>query len=556
MAAMALGVGLGLSGAIAACSASDRSTPSDCTDPGGCGVPNTPDTGTLPDGGTAPPVTTLAITLSPSPLTAVPGDAIDVGVTIARPASVIEALTLSVSNLPANASVVAPTISAGSTQASFRLSLGTTTPQGMSNIVVTVKSTSPTGPSASATLPLTIIGRPGDIDTTFGTNAGHSPATTAFNLSGMGVQGDGHIVLGGSGGAGPDFVATRFDANGVPDTKFGTSGLATVAFGSAASSTQTIVQADGKIAMAGYVATTVPMSTARLMALARINADGSLDTGFGGAGNARLTLTPGPDNLLYNLTQQKDGKLVATGISSGTVDFNLAVVRLNPQGTPDGSFGAGGISVFDTGAQDFGFGSAIDDQGRIFTVGQRANAQMGWNVLTERLTAAGAVDTTYGPPNGWLQVVNGMAGQAFGWAVLIQPDGRIVIGGASPNSVWDFLLMRLNVDGSLDTTFGTSGVTIMNVGAYDRVFRLALDAQNRIVFAGQSGNDVSSVGVVGRLLANGAPDTTFGSGGRALLDISPSGGDFVQGLAIQADGRILVAGTSTGPVAWVARLWN
>src|SRR5262249_25615374 len=161
----------------------------------------------------------------------------------------------------------------------------------------------------------------------------------------------------------------------------------------------------------------------KLMAFARINMDGTPDTGFGGAGNATLTLAPTTVQVVYGLSQQPDGKLVAATTTLGA-DLNFTVLRLTPQGTLDTTFGGGGDATIDMAGQDYAFGTAIDAKGRIIATGQHSNALNGWGMVSGRFAANGAVDTSFAAPTGWVQTIDGAADHAFGWTVLVQPDGH------------------------------------------------------------------------------------------------------------------------------------
>jgi uncharacterized delta-60 repeat protein len=125
-----------------------------------------------------------------------------------------------------------------------------------------------------------------------------------------------------------------------------------------------------------------------------------------------------------------------------------------------------------------------------------------------------------------------------GNGVVIQPDGKVVVAGLKGGTEWDFALARYNTDGSLDTTFGSGGKVITNLGDYvDQAFDVALQSDGKIVAAGWSGNDVA----VARYNSDGSLDTGFGAGGKATADF---GGypDYALGVAVQPDGKIVTVG--------------
>ena len=134
------------------------------------------------------------------------------------------------------------------------------------------------------------------------------------------------------------------------------------------------------------------------------------------------------------------------------------------------------------------------------------------------------------------------------YGAALQPDGKIVLAGDSDLRV---AVARLNHNGSLDTTFSGDGKKIFSWGALSRASAVLVLPNGKILLAGFSGPEGGDIQVA-RLNANGALDTTFGTGGKAPVDFG--GDDFGPAMARQANGRILVAGRSTAGGAVVARL--
>lgn len=133
-------------------------------------------------------------------------------------------------------------------------------------------------------------------------------------------------------------------------------------------------------------------------------------------------------------------------------------------------------------------------------------------------------------------------------AAAIQTDGKIVAAGFSSTFEPDFALARYNIDGSLDTTFGSSGtVTIsLSPGGINIVNAVAIDAEGKIVVAGVStvpGSGSQDFSLI-RLNADGSLDTSFGIGGKVTTDFGDRNTDFANAIAIQSDGKIVVAGSS------------
>lgn len=566
-AAAALGVPFGLGLALAACSSTtvvDDSAAGciDCAE-----SPRTPQSGTLTDGGSTTSdaaatttVTDLAVQTDKPSVTLREGSSVDVLVTVARPADVTEALTLTVSGLAPGVLAATGTVPSGATQASVRMSAAKGVQQGTSSFDVVVQGKSK---SASAHVGLTIVGAPGVFDTTFGpaSAGGRSFAKiTDMTVSNLGVQADGHIVLGGTSGSSThDFVAVRFDSAGMTDDAFGTSGKAVHDFGGDEYAQDMIVLRDGKILLGGY--TYSPSSYG--MAFARFDQSGAPDLAFGGSNNGRLVVAPTQYQIVYGLREQPDGKILGAGIHFNGTDHDFAVTRLSAQGVLDTAFGSSGFATIQMGSHDYCLGVSVDAQGRVVATGERFNGA-GYDLVSARFTPAGALDTTtFGSPAGWVNTVAGGSGYAYAWTTLVAPDGKILVGGAVPGSGGhDFAILRYKEDGTLDPTFGSGGKALLDVGPWDRVYRMLLDPQGRIVFVGHSAAsptvDASAKAVVGRLLPNGTPDTSFGSGGRMVYKPGAAG-EVGIGIASLGDGRILVGGyqIDSGKLTpWVARLWN
>ena len=192
-------------------------------------------------------------------------------------------------------------------------------------------------------------------------------------------------------------------------------------------------------------------------------------------------------------------------------------------GQLDPTFGSGGI-VTNT---NFGNDSAVvlQPDGKVVTVAQ--------NSSLVRYTTSGSLDSTFGS--------GGVATTAFGAdAIALQSDGRIVIAGTGGGS---FALERFNANGSLDKTFGKGGevtTPFIKKGVYTGAVGrgVVIQGDGKIVVAGYTNNQEWALA---RYNANGSLDTTFGSGGKVVSVISP-GGNEIRGIAIQPDGKLVVAG--------------
>ncbi len=198
------------------------------------------------------------------------------------------------------------------------------------------------GLALSLALPLAARAASGDLDATFGTGG---KVTTDFagnddEAHGIAVQADGKLVTVGVAktSRSNDFALARYNPNGSLDATFGTGGKVTTDFaGNDDAAFAVVLQSDGKIVVAGEAKT----SRNQDFALARYNANGSLDATFGTGGKV-MTDFNGDDDAAFALVLQPDGKLVAAGEAKTSRNQDFALARYNANGSLDATFGTGG----------------------------------------------------------------------------------------------------------------------------------------------------------------------------------------------------------------------
>lgn len=256
--------------------------------------------------------------------------------------------------------------------------------------------------------------------------------------------------------------------------------------------------------------------------------EGGLDPSFG----AGLS---GVDSTLQVIARQSDGRLVIGGNFINVNGVNrFRIARLNVNGTLDSSFGAG-----QTGADDFVNVMAVQPDGRIVIGGNFTTVNGVGRRFIARLNADGSLDTTFGTNLPFLN------NRVFSMALL--SSGKILIGGTfnTVNNVPPGGIIRLNSDGTLDTTFNAS----LDLGTFSGTFAIAVQSNGRILIGGRfTGVNGVTRGNLARLNADGSVDTTFGNG----LDVSGNRFPEVRDIVIQPDGRILIGGGFTA-VNGVAR---
>jgi uncharacterized delta-60 repeat protein len=368
---------------------------------------------------------------------------------------------------------------------------------------------------------------PGDLDPTF---SGDGKQTTDFGFANSAAaavvrQPDGKVIAVGDGtgvdGLG-DFVLARYNPDGSLDTTFSGDGVQATDFERGDGAKAVALQANGKIVAAG-IATDV--DGAEHFAVARYNPNGSLDTTFSGDGKQTTDL--GRLDFANGVAIQADGKIVAAGQGNG----NFALARYNPNGSLDSTFSGDGKQTTDFGGGDAANGVAIQGDGKIVAVGYDGTTANRAFALA-RYNPNGSLDTTFSGDGKQTTDFGGIDRAA---AVALQGNGRIVaVGGANA----DFALARYNLNGSLDTTFSGDGKQTTDFGGGgDIANAVAIQGDGKIVAAGQGTGNFA----LARYNLNGSLDPTFSGDGKQTTDFG--GSDTANGVAVQADGKIIAVGS-------------
>jgi len=257
---------------------------------------------------------------------------------------------------------------------------------------------------------------------------------TDTDLVSLALQGTNIIVAGATSEG--NFVLQRYDSNGVLDTTFGTTGTATTNVGSSATSPAIALQSTGEIVAAGGARSST--SSAMNAVLVRYDTNGILDTGFGGGVNGGIVLTPiGSSDSFSNavVVQPTDNKIVVAGhanvnFSADTSDITL--LRYSPAGALETTFGLpaqAGKVVTTLGGFDNAFSVALQADLKIVVSGNTRSASSAVRVAVLRFNATGTLDTTFDTDGLVTTQATGPSTIASGNAVLVQPDGGIVVAG-------------------------------------------------------------------------------------------------------------------------------
>lgn len=263
---------------------------------------------------------------------------------------------------------------------------------------------------------------------------------------------------------------------------------------------------------------------------------GSLDSSFAVGGKVSTDIF-GRDTM-GDIAIQADGKIVAVG-SNGTLDF--VVARYSVNGSLDTSFSSDGVLFTDfIGLDDRARGVAIQLDGKIVVVGYSATTPT--NLFAARYNPNGTLDTTF-DGDGKVALSNGRAEN-----VLLQPDGKILISGLCGTTIVACVI-RLNSNGLLDSTFGTSGVATISL-SNQVVTDMVLQSDGKLLTVGRIATGNNDL-IVSRFNSNGTLDTTFSSDGMSVINVDNSL-EIWSGIAVIFD-RILVCGY-VGNTASVLRL--
>ena len=359
---------------------------------------------------------------------------------------------------------------------------------------------------------------------------------------GVVIQRDRKIIMstGLDNGMDSDVGVLRYNEDGTLDSTFGMGGVF-IYDGKNGDDCGRLaaVQTDGKIVLTGY-SSNGENSDILVM---RVNSDGTLDKSFGSKG---ISIYDNSNREDYGraIAIQTDGKIVVTARSTGDSTSIAIILRYNGNGTLDTTFGTNGVVRYEGGQGNDGFRDVvIQADGKIVVSGYTKNAS-GFDVLTARYNVKGLLDNAFGTSG--VVTYDGGYGNNGARGIAIQSDGKIVVSGSEYNGTdLDVLVLRYNPDGTSDKAFGTNGMVSYDSGnGDDNGRRLAIQSGNKIVVTGNTPNGTDGNVLILRYNGNGSADGAFGSNGVVNLNIV-MGDNFGEGVAIQEDKKILIAGGSS-----------
>jgi len=438
----------------------------------------------------------------------------------------------------------------------------------------------------------------GDGRITFGYGGFGSDANEACYA--ITLDGEGRLVMvGGKTGDAFSgvFKTARLTTDGELDPLYNTSGKKHFDMGDLGTAANAVAIApDGKIVVAGSQNYTVESKGY----VARLNPNGSLDGSLDGDGKVQVS-----DNMnIWSVVLQPDGKIVLLGNSPVTPsEAPIAFMRLEPDGSPDPTFGFNGYFGDGLGGYCAGYALARMPDGRLIAYGAKGQDHVlmrlwpnttfdvggkqaigfdtpgfgpgtyaiGYGLADQpdgKLIVAGTVYSPAGPgdfglarvlPGGELDASFGTHGRAtfafdqddLGTCVALQSDGKIVMAGDTQNvSGRDFMIVRFNADGSVDGSFGFLGIALLDfVGNDDHARAVAIAPDGKIVVVGTVFNGAQNVFGIARFNSDGTPDASFASAGRRTVQFATGPTHWASAVAMLPDGRILAGGSVGGDFA-------
>ena len=329
-----------------------------------------------------------------------------------------------------------------------------------------------------------------------------------------------------------------------PDSTFGTNGrlLYTVYGGTVERNFGIVAQPDNKIVVAGLAKN--PSSGFFELCISRYNSTGTIDNTFGVNGVRKVSL--GNQGAIGGQTPKlkidQEGRIIAanTGYSPGGSQ-DIFVCRLDTSGNLDNTFNSTGSLFVDmTGSNtwpDIANALDVDAAGNIWLCGATRNggSPLDNNFAVVKVRSDGTLDTSFDQDG--KKLYNPGASSEFGRGIVLQQDGKVVVGGITSGNMYVF---RIDSTGVIDPTFNNVGYRSIAIGSGCEMFDMIIDSQQRIIVGGQAS---SSAAALARILPNGTLDATFNTTGTFNQSIGNSIGNCTD-LALLAGDKILLGGSS------------
>lgn len=387
----------------------------------------------------------------------------------------------------------------------------------------------------------------GNYDTTFSTNGRINVGVTAAGADigrGIALQTNGHIVIAGYGkNADYDFAFCRLRTDGELDTSFATSGKKTVANGTSDDGALSVaIDSNGSIVGAGnsYNGANWDFAAVRLLD------DGALDTSFNTSGKTTITLNTASESAYSVAINNVNQAVLAGGTNNGT-NLDFGFIRLLTEGRLDTSFATSGKKTLAILSNDeAAHGVKLETSGNVILASGYSNNSSNNDFTVVRLLSDGTLDSSFATDGSLVQIIG--TGEDTAQGIAMKGDGMIVAAGRTEvgSAVFDLVYVRLDSAGSLTPagslvqSFGTGGrLRVDNAATPDRFLNVVGDTSGKLYATGKTNNGGDNFLIV-RVNPSGTLDTTFSTSGKKEVD--GGGADLGLSVKTQTDGKVVLAG--------------
>ena len=478
------------------------------------------------------------------------GETKTLAIAITRTAGAVGPVHLSITGLPAGIHASEAIANDGEMQAELELTAdASVAPATLPLVIRGALGTT----EHTQTSSLLVTGLPGELDTTFGAS-GRADVEGAGWVAELAALADGRVLAGAN--VGGEALVARFTSAGQLDTSFGEQGLARVPHPAGFSDElrRILVLSDGRIVISGERRETAINKDRGLAA--RFDANGHLDTSFAQSGVAAIASGGDDTSFGAGIIENADGTLFFGGYDVVASKCGVLVTKLDATGAPDVVFGPGGSRIVKAPAApdtDLCPTTSVKLPGGGFVLGATAYASV--KMAAIRFDAKGDLDTTFGT-SGFTLMGSEPAG-AWISSLALAPDGKLVVGGYSRGPAdSEMTFARLDTSGKLDATFGNGGLRTIDVGPLrSEVYTVKVAPDGTIAAAGwvEITQNVTRFAMV-RLDATGSVDKTFGTNG-TVTGLDSIGAGYA--IAFGSDGRLLLGTHFTDTKRpGLARFWN
>ncbi len=504
---------------------------------------------TAADGGDGA-VASFDMAIAPARLMVRQGESAQVEVTVTRQEGFDEPIAVSLDGLPGGVQADPVTVGAGETAGTVTISVEGDSAQGAVDVDVvgTAADLARTGQ-----LRLVVAGPPGTLDRSFaaGGKLAHRVAGGDTVGGRVVIQGDGKLIVAGfvfsQTTQSQQAIALRLNADGTVDASFGSAGVASPGLGQASTHEMVRISREGRILAGG----SLKQDDVTRLALVAYTPEGDVDVDFGSAGSRTMEAV-GSVFGIAEVLQQADGDLLTVGVTGDEKGSAvLQVARFGRDGQPDATYDVSEALLQPATA-------LLDREERLVVAGEKSGPE--FPSFIARYLADGTLDSTFG--EGGVAEGN-LSPDLEGTTGLVEVEGgRLVATGFLRTADGAVLTAaRYNTDGVLDLTFGDGGTLVTDTRIKATALGAVADDSGRVIVAGHSTTSGSpELPAVARILPSGTVDVGFGASGLATVDFGVSGDNTprANGVAIDADGRIVISGTAgdLGSITLlVARLW-